>query len=86
MDCALSPGNVHQCTKPCLCRHGEYSQEFGVKVRVHNSPLLSPLLFFIVLEAVSCEFRSGVPSEDLYANDIVIIADSLEEGVNTGGS
>ena len=35
----------------------------------------------IVLEALSCEFRAGVPWEDLYADDIVIIADSLEECV-----
>ena len=39
------------------------------------------LLFIIVLEALSREFRSGVPWEDLYANDLVIIAESLEECV-----
>ena len=39
----------------------------------------SPLLFIIVLEALSREFRAGVPWEDLYADDLVIIADSLEE-------
>ena len=39
------------------------------------------LLFIIVLEALSREFRSGVPWEDLYADDLVIIAESLEECV-----
>ena len=39
------------------------------------------LLFIIVLEALSRELRSGVPREDLYANDLVIIAESLEECV-----
>ena len=34
-----------------------------------------------MLEALSHEFRSGVPWEDLYADDLVIIADSLEECV-----
>ena len=34
-----------------------------------------------MLEALSCEFRAGVPWEDLYADDLVIIADSLEECV-----
>ena len=38
-----------------------YSEEFEVKVGVHQSSVLSPLLFIIVLEALSCEFRSGVP-------------------------
>ena len=62
-------------------RVGEgYSEEFEVKVGVHQGSVLSPLLFIIVLEALSREFRSGVPWEDLYADDLVI-AESLEECV-----
>ena len=41
--------------------------------------MLSPLLFILVLEALSREFRTGVPWELLYADDLVIMADSLEE-------
>ena len=63
-------------------RVGEgYSEEFEVKVGVHQGSVLSPLLFIIVLEALSREFRSGVPWEDLYADDLVIIAESLEKCV-----
>ena len=63
-------------------RVGEgFSEEFEVKVGVHQGSVLSPLLFIIVLEALSREFRSGVPWEDLYADDLVIIAESLEECV-----
>ena len=40
-----------------------------------------PLHFIIVLETLSREFRSGVPWEDLYADDLVIITESLEECV-----
>ena len=58
-----------------------FSKEFEVKVGVHQGSVLSPLLFIIVLEALSREFRAGVPWEDLYADDLVIIADSLEERV-----
>ena len=54
-----------------------FSKEFEVKVGVHQGSVLSPLLFIIVLEALSREFRAGVPWEDLYADDLVIIADSL---------
>ena len=43
--------------------------------------VLSPLLFIIVLEALSRELRSGVPWEDLYADDLVIIAESIAECV-----
>ena len=57
------------------------SAKFEVKVGVHQGSVLSPLLFIIVLEALSLEFRAGVPLEDLYADDLVIIADSLEECV-----
>ena len=63
-------------------RVGEgFSKEFEVKVGVHQGSILSPLLFTIVLEALSREFWAGVPWEDLYADDLVIIADSLEECV-----
>ena len=64
-----------------VCVGEGYSKEFEVKVGVHQGSVLSPLLFIIVLEALSREFRSGVPWEDLYADDLVIIAESLEECV-----
>ena len=57
-----------------------YNEEFEVKVGVHQGSVLSPLLFIIMLEALSCEFRCRVPWEDLYADDL-IIAESLEECV-----
>ena len=57
-----------------------YSDEFGVKVGVHQGSVLSPLLFVIVLEALSCEFRIGTPWELLYADDLVISAET-EEGL-----
>ena len=54
-----------------------YSEEFQVKVSVHQDSVLSPLLLIIVLEALSCEFRAGVPWEDLYADDLIIIAQGM---------
>ena len=52
-----------------------------MKVGVHQGSVLSPPLFIIVLEALSCEIPFGDPWEDLYADDLVIIAESLEECV-----
>ena len=46
---------------------------------VHQSSVLSPLLFIIVLEALSREFRTGCPWELLYADDLMISAESMEE-------
>jgi len=37
------------------------SEEFGVRVGVHQGSILSPLLFIIVLEALSREFRVRLP-------------------------
>ena len=69
--------------RSCVHVGDGYSEEFEVKVGVHQGSVLSSLLFIIVLEALSGEFRSGVPWEDLYANDLVtcIITESLEECV-----
>ena len=61
------------------------SEEFGVKVGVHQGSVLSPLLFTIVLEALSREFRVGLPFELLYADDLALLAESeklLMETVN----
>ena len=44
---------------------------------VHQGSVLSPLLFIIVLEALSREFRTGCPWELLY--DLMISAESMEE-------
>ena len=56
-----------------------YSEEFGVAVGVHQGSVLSPLLFIIVLEAPSRGFRTGCPWELLYADDLMISAESMEE-------
>ena len=81
VDCATGEGDVCKCAERVRVGEG-YSEEFRVKVGVHQGSVLSPLLFIIVLEALSREFRSGVTWEDLYADDLVIITESLEKCVN----
>ena len=50
-------------------RVGEgYSEEFEVKVGVHQGSVLSPLLFIIVLEALSREFCLGSPGKTSMLN------------------
>ena len=56
-----------------------FSESFIVNVGVHQGSVLSPLLFIIVLEALSQEFRTGSPWELLYADDLAIIAETIEE-------
>ena len=71
---------MYSNARSSVCVGEGYSEEFEVKDGVHQGCVLSPL-FIIVLEALLCEFHSGVPLEDLYADDLVIIAESLEECV-----
>ena len=59
--------------------NGKLGEEFEVKVGVHQGTVLSPILFAIVLEALSRGFSAGLPWELLYADDLVIMADSLDE-------
>ena len=56
-----------------------YSEEFEMKVGAHKGLILSPWLFIIVFETLSHDIRSGVPWEGFYAEDLVIITESLEE-------
>ena len=58
---------------------GGESKEFEVQVGVHQGSVLSPLLFIIVLEALSKEFRGGLPWELLYADDLALLAESKAE-------
>ena len=52
------------------------SGAFEVKVGVHQGSVLSPLLFIIVMEALSRKFRAGLPYELFYADDLVLIAET----------
>ena len=47
-----------------------FCDEFFVQVGLHQGSMLSPLLFIIVLEALSREIRSGCPEGLLHADDL----------------
>jgi len=55
------------------------SIDFEVKVGMRQGSALSPLLFVIVMEALSREFRVALPWEFLYANDLVVIAETEDD-------
>ena len=55
-----------------------YSKDFEVKVGMHQGSALSPLLFVIVMEAISKQFRVALPWELLYADDLAVIAETEE--------
>ena len=68
MGCVCHPVYALQCQKSCAV-NGQYSEEFGVGVGVHKGSVLSPLLFNLVLEALSLEFGTGVPWELVSADE-----------------
>ena len=70
---------MYENAKSTVNINGTIGDPFPVKVGVHQGSVLSPLLFIIVLEALSREFRTGLPWELLYADDLVLMADSIEE-------
>jgi len=55
--------------------NGHDNKAFGVKVSVHQVSVLSLLLFKILLEAFSREFREGRPMELQYAYGLILMAE-----------
>ena len=55
------------------------SESFEVKVGLHQGSALSPLLFAAGVDVVSSKARSGLPSELLYADDLVSMAPTMEQ-------
>jgi len=55
------------------------SNGFEVKICEHQDSALSPLLFVITMEALSREFRVTLPWELLYADDLVVIAETEDD-------
>jgi len=55
------------------------SKGYEVKVGMHQGSALSPLLFVIVMDAISREFRVALPWELLYADDLAVIPETEEE-------
>ena len=55
----------------------ESSEKFSVQVGVHQGPVLSPLLFAIAVDVISENAREGLMNEILYAEDLVLMSESI---------
>ena len=55
------------------------SKIFDVKVGLHQGSVQSPLLFPVVMDVVSSEAKSCLPSELMYANDLVLMVPIMEQ-------
>ena len=54
------------------------SEEFGVNVGKHQGSVLSPVLFAVVVDVVTEFARVCVLNELLYADDLVLLSESIE--------
>ena len=52
------------------------SEEFWVRVGVHQGSVLSPLIFVNVVDVVTEHAREGLLNEISYANDLVLMSES----------
>ena len=55
------------------------SEEFWVRVGVHQGSAPSPLIFAIVIDVVTEHAREGLLNEILYADDLVLMKESLDD-------
>ena len=75
----------HVCV--CCCKtvvrtvYGN-SNGFEVKVSMYQCSALSYLIFVIVMEALSREFRVALQWELLNADDLVVIAETEDDRIN----
>ena len=56
----------------------ELSEEFEVKLGMHQGSMLSPFLFALVVDFVIEFAREGALCESLYADDLVLMSESIE--------
>src|SRR5881296_64272 len=71
--------SLYEGVTTAVKRNGEESESFEVKVGVHQGSVLSPILFNIVMQAIADNFKKGLPWELLYADDLVLLAESRLE-------
>ncbi|CAK1603707.1 unnamed protein product [Parnassius mnemosyne] len=55
------------------------SEPFEVGVGVHQGSTVSPLLFNLVMDYITMDIQKSAPWSLLYADDVVLIAESLTE-------
>ena len=56
----------------------ELSEEFEVKVGVHQGSVLSPLVFAIEVDVLTENVRNGLMSEMLNADGLVLTSETME--------
>ena len=77
--------SLYKGCKTAVSVDGELSSSFSVKVGVHQGSALSPLLFIMVIDVLTEDVRDGSFMELLYADDLVLCGESLDEVIDKYG-
>ena len=56
-----------------------YAEEFEVNVGEHQEPVLSPLLFAIVVDVITENARRAVVNELLHADELVLMSETMKD-------
>ena len=70
--------SLHEGAKTKERVDSELSEEFEVKVGMHQGSVLSPFLFAVFVDVVTEFARRGALSELLYADDLVLMSETIE--------
>ena len=77
--------SLYKGCKTAVTVDGEVSSSFSVKVGVHQGSALSPILFIIVMDVLTEDVRGGSLMELLYADDLVLCGELLNEVMDRYG-
>ena len=77
--------SLYKGCKTAVSVDGELSSSFSVKVGVHQGSALSPLLFIMTMDVLTEDMRDGSLMELLYADNLVLCGESLNEVMNRCG-
>ena len=77
--------SLYKGCKTAVSVDGELSSSFFVKVGVHQGSPLSPLLFIMVMDVLTENVRDGLLIELLYAEDLVLCGESLNQVMDNYG-
>ena len=74
----LVEATYHGASTVVRTMHGR-TDEFPIKVSLHQGSGLSPFVFIVVLDVISEEFRCGLLCELLFVDDLAVVTDTEED-------
>ena len=71
--------SLYNVCKTAVTVNGELLESFHIQVGAHGESVLSSLLFITVADVLTEDVRDGLLLEFLYADDLILCDESVEE-------